>query len=117
VEIVVGVAELTVVILVLNLTRSLIGTSKFVPEIETAVPTVPMVGVKPVIVGAPLEAVTVKDAVLVAEPFGAPTVIGPVVAPVGTVVMICVAVAEPTEALVPLKLTVSWLGVAEKACP
>ena len=93
------------------------ATSKFVPEIETAVPTVPMLGVNPVIVGAPLAAVTVKDAVLVAEPFGAMTVIGPVAAPVGTVVMICVAVAEPTEALVPLKLTLSWLGVAEKACP
>ena len=73
------------------------------PEIVTAVPGAPTVGVKLAIVGPPLapEAVTVNDVELVALPFGVVIVIGPVVAAVGTVVAICVAVAELTVALVP----------------
>lgn len=48
-------------------------------------------------VGA-VELVMVKDTVLVAEPTGVVTVIGPVVATAGTLVMICVAVAKVTVA-------------------
>jgi hypothetical protein len=47
-----------------------------------------MAGVKLVIVGAPELALTVKFALLVAEPKGAVTLIGPVVAPAGTVTTI-----------------------------
>jgi hypothetical protein len=59
--------------------------SKFVPLTVTAVPGVPIPGVKPVIVGAPLVLVTVKEVALVAEPPGAVTLMVPVVAPAGTV--------------------------------
>jgi hypothetical protein len=64
-----------------------------------------------VTVGALVLEVTVKNETLVAVPFGEVTVIGPVVAPDGTAVMICVAVEDETEAGVPLKLTVFWAGV------
>ncbi len=53
---------------------------KFVPLIVTTVPAVPLDGVKPVIAGA-----IVKTPELVAVPFGVVTLIGPVVAPLGTV--------------------------------
>jgi len=71
--------------------------------IVTDVPTEPIVGVKLVIVGAPVSPTT-KETVLVAFPPGALTVIGPVVAPAGTVVVMRVAVAEITVAAVPLKV-------------
>ena len=54
---------------------------KLVPVIVTAVATGPLVGVKPLIVGA--GGVTVKLLALVAVPPGVVTVIGPAVAPVG----------------------------------
>lgn len=79
-----------------------IELSKFVPVIETAVPTVPMFGVKLVMVGSPFAAPTVKFALLVAVPFGATTLMGPVVAPLGTLAVICVVVALITVAVVPL---------------
>ena len=115
----VEVAEVIPAKATLNLVRSFAATSKFVPEIVTAVPDAPIVGVKPVIVGDPLPpgAVTVKDAELVAVPFGVVIVICPVVAPVGTVVTICVAVAELTVAFVPWKTTVSWLEFVLNAVP
>jgi len=91
--------------------------SKFVPLTVTVVPGVPMVGVKPVMVGAPVEAVTVKAAALVADPPGAVTPITPVVAPVGTVATIWVVVDEVTLAETPLKVTVFWLGVVLKPVP
>jgi len=81
--------------------------SKFVPVIVTAVPTVPMPGVKLLIVGNPEPAVTAKDVLLVADPFGHVILIVPVVAPEGTVTTIWVGVAFVTDALTPLKLTVS----------
>ena len=56
---------------------------KFVPLIVTMVPAGPLVGVKPVIVGA--LAPTVKLLALVAVPPGVVTLSGPVVAPAGTV--------------------------------
>ena len=64
----------------LNLTA--VAPVKVVPLIVTLVPTAPLVGVKPVIVGAGM---TVKLVALVAVPPGVMTLTGPVVAPVGTV--------------------------------
>jgi hypothetical protein len=52
--------------------------------IVTAVPGGPLDGVNPLIVGGGL--VTVKLPLLVAVPFGVVTLIGPLLAPVGTVV-------------------------------
>ena len=87
-----------------------------VPLIVTEAPAVQMLGVKPVIVGA-AEALTIKLVLLVARPKGVLTVIGPVVAPDGTLVTICVGVAELIVAVVPLNLTVFWLAVELKPVP
>ena len=62
---------------------------RLVPVIVTALPGGPEFGVKPVIVGA--GAVTVKVAVLAAVPPGVVTESVPLLAPVGTVAVICVA--------------------------
>jgi hypothetical protein len=78
--------------------------SKLLPEIFTVVPAVPIAGVKLVMTGA--SEPTVNGMVLVAVPDGVMTVIGPVVAPAGTLVAICVAVEEITTASVPLNRTV-----------
>ena len=90
--------------------------SKFVPARATTVPADPTAGVKPVIVGA-LAAPTTKGALLLALPVGVATVIGPVVAPAGTLVTILVAVAEMTVACVWLNLTSFWLAVELKPLP
>ena len=58
---------------------------KLVPVMTTLVPTEPLVGLKLVIVGKPM---AVKFLALVAVPPGVVTVIGPVVAPFGTVAVI-----------------------------
>lgn len=87
------------------------------PVIVTDVPGAPAVGEKLLMVGTPEDAVTVKAT---APDTGLPDVateINPVVAPVGTVVTILVAVEETTVAAVPLKVTVFWLGVVLKAVP
>jgi hypothetical protein len=68
----------------LNVTS--VAPLKFVPLTVTRVPTGPLVGVKPVTVGGPAN--TVKSEELVFDPFGVVTVIGPVVAPEGTLVVI-----------------------------
>ena len=102
----------------LNRRRLLVGVnSKFVPVTATAMPGVPIVGVKLVMVGAPLEPVTVKGALLVADPAGAVTAMGPVVAPDGIVATSWVGLAEDTLAAVPLKVTVFWLGVGLNPVP
>ena len=66
------------------LKRTVVAPVKLVPLIVTVVFTGPPVGVKLVIVGG--LAVTVKVLALVAVPPGVVTLIGPVVAPAGTVV-------------------------------
>ena len=105
------VADVTAEALLLNLRLFLDGTvSKFVPFTVTAVPEIPTLGLKPVIVGAPVEAVTVKTELLAAEPLGEVTPIDPVVAPTGTVVTIFVVVDDVTEVVAPLKVTVFWLS-------
>ncbi len=88
---------------------------KFVPVIVTDVPTGPLVGAKPEMVGG--EA-TVN--VLPLVPVSAPTVtvIVPVVAPLGTVTTSCVAVAVVgVAAVVPLNLTVLLAAVVLKFVP
>ena len=106
VSMLVAVAAPTEARLVLTLTRLLVATvSKFVPVTVIAVPGVPMFGVKLVIVGGE-ESPTTKELLLAAEPAGVVTEIGPVVAPDGTVVTICVNEEEVTVAAVPLKETV-----------
>src|SRR5207245_6549495 len=77
---------------------------KFVPLIATLVPTAPLVGVKPVIVGG--LATTMKLPVLVAVPACVVTLIVPVVAPPGTVAWIAVAELTTKPAPTPLKATV-----------
>jgi hypothetical protein len=81
------------------------------------VPGVAIVGLKLVIVGAPGDAVTVNALPLVAVPDGEVTLIVPEVAPAGTVATICVGLAEEMTAVVPLNLTVSWLGKELKPVP
>jgi hypothetical protein len=89
-------------LLLANLTA--VAPVKFVPVIVTTVPMGPLVGAKPLIVGG--DAVTVKEAALVAVPPGVVTAIAPVVAPAGTFAMTCDEFLTTTLVLVtPLKLT------------
>jgi len=62
---------------------------RFVPVMTTGVPTGPLVGLNPEMVGA--GTVTVKSVAAVAVPPGVVTVNFPVVEPWGTVAVICVA--------------------------
>jgi hypothetical protein len=73
---------------------------KAVPVTVTLVPTGPLAGVKDEIVGAGM---TVKLEALVAVPPGVVTLMGPVVAPAGTVAVIWVAESTANEAEAPLK--------------
>jgi hypothetical protein len=92
-----GVAPATRESARLNLTALLAADGwKFLPAIVTAVPELANVGVKPVMLGG-LEATT-KGLLLEAEPAGAVTVMGPIVAPEGTVVTISVNEADRTVA-------------------
>ena len=101
------VEELTVADPILNRRKFLLGiVSKFVPVIVTAVPGMPIVGVKFVMVGEPLSVVTVNTSALAADPDGVVTPIGPVLAPEGTVVTILVSFEEVTLAEIPLNVTV-----------
>jgi hypothetical protein len=102
----------------LNFSWSFAGVElKFVPEIVILVPGAATVGVKLVIVGAPVGVVTVKLELVVNVPAGVVMLIVPVVAPDGTVVTIWFAVAEVNVAPVPLKLTESSLRVVLKPVP
>ena len=84
----------------LNVTAVTLTNS--VPVIVIEVPTRPFVGVKPEMVGA---ANTMKLVALVAVPAGVVTVMGPVVAPAGTLVARLVVVADVTVAVTPLNVT------------
>ncbi len=87
---------------------------KLVPVIVTVVPTGPLPGVKLVMVGTG----TVKLDALVPVNVPTVTVIGPVVAPLGTVTTSCVADADVGIAVgVPLNLTVLALLVELKFDP
>src|SRR5262249_16946191 len=81
----------------------------FVPLIVTVVPTGPEVGVNPVMVMLAWPEVTVKSCVLVALWYWFETVIGPELAPLGTVNEIVpsalIVTAHPVTALQPLEYT------------
>jgi hypothetical protein len=73
------------------------------PVIVTVPPTGPLAGAKDAMLGG---TTTAKLAALVAVPPGVTTEIGPLVAPAGTVVVICVAESTvKLEAVVPLNET------------
>src|SRR5262249_2496517 len=115
----VAVAELTKERITLKLALSLATVvSKLFPVIVTEVPAAPIVGVNAVIVGAPVApAETLNEVALVADPIGLVTAIGPVVAPLGTLVTISVVLAETTVAAVPLKVKCFCTAVALKRVP
>jgi hypothetical protein len=81
---------------------------KFVPVIITVAPTAPLIGVKLVKVGV---GSTVKSEELVPVIPPTVTVIFPVVAPLGTVVVMLVDVDAVTTAVVPLNFTTLLAGV------
>jgi len=76
------VAEVTVKLALTELKVTAVAAVKLVPLIATLVPTGPLVGAKPVIVGG---LTTVNALLLVAVPPGVATLSGPDVAPAGTV--------------------------------
>jgi hypothetical protein len=89
-----------VALLVPNFTA--VAPVKLDPLIATDVPTGPLVGVKLLIVGGIR---TLKAVALVAVPPGVLTAMAPVVAPAGTVAVICVALALKAVAFTPLNAT------------
>src|SRR6266850_1969247 len=96
------VAELTVKVALTPLKATPVVPVKLVPLMVTLVPTGPLAGVKPVIVGG---LITVKLPALVAVPPGVVTLIFPVVAAVGVVAWIEVAELTEKVAVTPLKAT------------
>jgi hypothetical protein len=87
---VICVAESTVkLVAAVRLNVTSVAPVRFVPVMTTVVPTGPLIGTNETIVGA-VEG-TVKFEGLAAVPPGVVTLIGPVVAPVGTTAVICVA--------------------------
>ena len=101
---VIFVAESTVKFAETPWNVTLVAPVKFVPVIVTVVPTGPEVGEKEVTVGL-AEAVTVKLWELVAVPSGVVTLIGPVVAPEGTVDVMVVFEFAVNVADTPLNVT------------
>jgi hypothetical protein len=96
------VLELTVNVALPPLNATAVAPEKFVPLIVTELPAWPLCGEKPVIVGG---LTTVKLLPLVPVPAAVVTLIGPVVAPAGTVAVIAVADATEKAALTPLNVT------------
>jgi hypothetical protein len=99
---VICVAELTVNVAAVPLNFTAVAPVKAVPVIVTFVPTAPPVGEKLVMVGGGM---TVKELALVPVPPAVVTLIVPVVAPAGTVAVICVSEFTVNEAVVPLNFT------------
>jgi hypothetical protein len=98
----------------LNSTTLLAGTRlKFEPVMVTSVPAGPSAGEKPVMVGAG----TVKLPILVAVCDPITTDIVPLVAFVGTVVVILVSVLAVTVAVTPLNFTMLLAGMMLKFEP
>lgn len=111
----VAVAAVTVAWMPLNFTRLSSGIElKSVPIIVTVVPSMPTVGVNPIIVK---DGITVKLLVLeIVTPFTV-TEIFPEVAPSGTVTVMLDAVEAVVIAGTPLKLTILSDGVVLKFVP
>jgi hypothetical protein len=97
-----GFHENVVALVTLNFTD--VVPTKLDPLIVTEDPTGPLVGEKPVMLGAHEEP-TVKSSRLVAEPSGLTTRILPVVAPVGTVAVMRLGELMVNPAAIPLKST------------
>ena len=102
VTIVVEFQLLVVAVVPLNVTVP--EDPKFIPVIVTCAPTIPEVGFKLVIDG-PEEDPTVKPTPLLCGPNPTVTTTFPVVAPVGTVTTMLVALQLVTVAVVPLNVT------------
>jgi hypothetical protein len=98
----ISAAEVTVKLAPTVLKVTEVAPVKFVPLIVTLVPTDPLVGEKPVIVG---RLTTVNALELIAVPPAVVTLIGPVVTPAGTVARIAVAEVTLKLALTELKVT------------
>jgi hypothetical protein len=99
---VIWVEVTTVNVALTPLKRTSVVPVKFVPVMVTEVPTGPEVGEKLTMVGGRM---TTKLVPLVAVPSGVVTVMGPVVAPAGTVAVICVLLLTVKVAATPLKRT------------
>jgi len=84
------------------LKRTAVASAKPLPVMVTLVPTGLRAGLKLAMVGA---RITVKLVVLVAMPLGVTTAIGPLVAPAGTVVVICVELTTLKAASASPKVT------------
>jgi hypothetical protein len=93
------VAELAVKPALTPLNCTDVALVKLVPLMITLAPAGPLAGVKLEIVGGLM---TVKLLTLLAVPAGLMTLIGPLVAPVGTVAVMVVAELAVKPALVPL---------------
>jgi hypothetical protein len=98
----IDVSEDTVKLAMVSLNHTAVAPVKFAPLMVTLVPTGPLVGAKPLIVGG---CTTVNALALVAVPADVVTRSGPVVAPAGTTVAIDVSEATVKLALVPLNVT------------
>ena len=116
----IDVAEVNVTVAAATPLKAItVAPVRLVPVIVTLVPTGPLAGVKLVIAGG---GVTVKLPVLVAVPPGVVTLTLPVVAPAGTVVVICVAeTTVKADAAMPLNATlvalVKFVPVSVTAVP
>ena len=84
---------------------TVVVVDRFVPLIVTDVPTGPLDGLKLEIAGGVLAPVTRKFVELTSLPAGVVTMIRPVVAPTGTLVVICVSRFVANTAAVPLNST------------
>jgi len=73
----------------------------------TVVPTFAIAGLNDVMEGAVADVVTLNETLLVAEPFGVITAIGPVVVPIGTVTANWLLVAKDAVVLAPENVTAS----------
>jgi hypothetical protein len=109
------VAVICVVLATVNvaltpLNRTFRTLAKLAPKMLTTVPTGPDGGVKLLMMGGVGPVVTMKSGVAVAVPAVVVTVIGPVVAPAGTVAVICVVLATVNVALTPLNRTFRTLA-------
>ena len=98
---VICVEETTVKLVAVPLNVTPVVVERLVPLIVTVVPTGPLVGVKELIVGGKR---TVKLVQLVPVPSEFVTAMGPVVAPAGTVAVICVEEFTVKLALTPLNV-------------
>src|SRR3989442_1019788 len=102
---VICVSEFTVKEAAAPLNATAVAPAKCEPLIVTPAPTGPLAGLKEESLGAEGATATVKLVALVAVPPGVVTLIAPLVAPLGTVAVICVSEFTVKEAAAPLNAT------------